>query len=198
MPTLYHAPNSRSSAIVSLIDDLEADIDIVEVSVPRHDGSGGPDPRNPHPEKKVPFLVDGPEKIRERGAIIVYLTDKYPGAGLGPLPGAPGRGAYLSWLFYYHGVMEPVILCHMADVSHPVVEASLRDLDTVMATLAGTLERQPYLLGDSYSAADLLCSSPFLWLPDLLPDQGPVTDWVARCGARPAVRRTLERDGTAG
>ncbi|GAB4536270.1 MAG: glutathione S-transferase family protein [Roseibium sp.] len=198
MPTLFHAPKSRSSAIVSLIDALDADVDIVEVSVPRQDGSGGPDPRNPHPEKKVPFLVDGDEQIRERGAIIVYLTDKYPAAGLGPLAGEPGRGAYLSWLFYYQGVMEPVIICHMAGVSHPVIEASLRGLDTMLATLSGTLERQPYLLGDSYSAADLLCSSPFMWLPDLLAGQDAIREWVERCGARPSVRRTLEQEGLAG
>ena len=198
MATLYHAPNSRSSVVVSLIDELGADVEIVEVSVPRHDGSGGPDPNNPHPEKKVPFLVDGGETVRERGAIMVYLTDKYPEAGLGPLAGEPGRGAYLSWLFYYQSVMEPVIICRMAGVSHPVIEASLRDEATMTANLVETLGRQPYLLGERFSAADLLCSSPFLWLPDLLPENEAVRDWVARCGARPSLKRTLERDGIAG
>ncbi|MCK7615996.1 glutathione S-transferase family protein [Roseibium sediminicola] len=197
MPTLYHAPNSRSSSIVTLIEELGADVEIQEVTVTRQDGSGGPDPRNPHPEKKVPYLVDGEEKIRERGAIVLYLTDKFPEAGLGPIEGQPGRGDYLSWLFYYQGIMEPVILLQFAGLSHPVLTASLRDHGTMTARLAETLETQPYLLGENYSAADLLCSSPFLWAPDLMPDNKAIRDWVARCADRPAVKRTVEREKAA-
>lgn len=197
MATLYHAPNSRSSAIVSLIDELGADIDIRQVSVTRQDGSGGPDPANPHPEGKVPFLVDGGEAIRERGAIILYLTDKYPEAGLGPIEGQPGRGDYLSWLFYYQGVMEPVIILHFAGLSHPVVHASLRDFDTMIERLTETLEKQPYLLGDTYSAVDLLCSGPFIWIPDLLPENQAISEWVSRCRERPAIRRIAEREANA-
>ncbi|WP_333828746.1 glutathione S-transferase family protein [Pararhodobacter sp.] len=198
MPTLYHSPLSRSSTIVTLIDELGADVEIREVTIPRQDGSGGPDPVNPHPEKKVPFLVDGDEILRERGAIIVYLTDKYPEAGLGPVAGAPGRGAYLSWLFYYQGVMEPVIILHWAQISHPAFDASLRDFDTMVERLAETLEHQPYLLGEHYSAADLLCCSPFLWFTDLIPENPAIRDWVKRCTGRPAIARTAKRDGAPG
>lgn len=197
MVTLYHAPNSRSSTIVTLIDELGADVDTCEVSIPRQDGGGCPDPRNPHPEKKVPFLVDGAEKVRERGAIILYLTDKYPEAGLGPIEGQPGRGDYLSWLFYYQGVMEPVILLKFAGLSHPAFTASLRDYETMITRLESVLESQPYLLGDRFSAVDLLCSSPFLWLPDLLPDNQAIRAWVDRCSQRPAVKRTFERESAA-
>lgn len=197
MPTLYHAPRSRSSAIVALVEDLGADVEIREVTIPRQDGSGGPDTANPHPEKKVPFLVDGTETVRERGAIILYLTDKYPEAGLGPIEGQPGRGAYLSWLFYYQGVMEPVLILHWAGLTHPAIEASLRDFDTMIGRLAETLEKQPYLLGDAYSAADLLCSSPFHWFPELMPENAAIRDWVKRCGERPSVRRLVEREALA-
>ncbi|MCR9280309.1 MAG: glutathione S-transferase family protein [Rhodobacteraceae bacterium] len=197
MMTLYHSPNSRSSAIVTLIEELGADVEVKEVTVRRQDGSGGPDASNPHPEKKVPYLVDGAEGIRERGAITLYLTDKFPEAGLGPIEGQPGRGEYLSWLFYYQGVMEPVIILKFAQFTHPAVEASLRDFDTMVARLAETLEKQPYLLGETYSAVDLLCSGPFLWLPDMLPDNEAIRDWVKRCSERPATVRTLERERQA-
>ena len=77
MPTLYHAPDSRSDSIVTLIDlmGIRDRIDIVAVTIPRQDGSGGRDPRNPHPEGKVPYLVDQGGHVRERGAIITWLTD---------------------------------------------------------------------------------------------------------------------------
>ncbi|TMV07378.1 glutathione S-transferase family protein [Arenibacterium halophilum] len=182
MATLYHSPHSRSDTIVTLVKMLNADIDIRGVTITRQDGSGAPDPENPHPEKKVPYLVDGAEAVRERGAIVAYLTDAYPAAKLGPLPGEAGRGAYLSWLFYYQGIMEPLLILHWTGFDHPAITASLRDLDTMAATLAKPLGSGPWLLGDRFSAADMLCSSPFAWFPDLLPDHATIQDWVKRCG----------------
>nr|WP_306417966.1 glutathione S-transferase family protein [Roseinatronobacter sp. S2] len=184
MPVLYHAPQSRSDTIATLVRMLNADIEIREVTIPRQDGTGAPDPDNPHPEKKVPYLVDGNEMLRERGAIIVYLTDTYPDAKLGPLPGEVGRGAYLSWLFYYQGVMEPIIILHWAQLSHPALTASLRDVDSMMARLTEALDAGPFLLGDRFTAADMLCSSPFHWFPDLIPDTPAVRNWVDRCAER--------------
>lgn len=196
MPTLYHAPNSRSTSILALVEEMGiADrIDVVEVTVARQDGSGGPDPRNPHPEGKVPYLTDGEDHVRERGAIVAYLTDKFPEAGLGRPVGHPQRGAFLSWLFYYQGVMEPVLVLDWAKIEHPAFHATFRDLDGVFARLSETLDGQPYLLGEDYSAIDLLLSSPFHWLPDALPAQPSIQDWVWRCADRPALKAITERE----
>ncbi len=121
MLTLYHAPKSRSSSILVLLDELGIldKIEIRRVTIPRQDGSGGRDPANPHPEGKVPYLVNGADHVRERGAIMLYLTDMFPEAGLGPLPGDPGRGQYLSWLSWYQGVLEPVAILNFFKIEHP-------------------------------------------------------------------------------
>ncbi|KKL64379.1 hypothetical protein LCGC14_2165610, partial [marine sediment metagenome] len=135
MPTLYHAPQSRSTSILVLIEEMGiADrIDIREVTVARQDGNGGRDPRNPHPEGKVPYLTDGKDHVRERGAIIAYLTDLFPGTALGRPVGHPQRGAFLSWLFYYQGVMEPVLVHGWAKIDHPILHTTFRDLEAVFA-----------------------------------------------------------------
>ena len=197
MATLFHSHNSRSSALVTLIDELGAPVEIREVTIPRMDGSGGRDPANPHPEGKVPYLIDGDEHVRERGAIILYLTDKFPEGGMGPLPGQPGRGAYLSWLSYYQGVIEPVLILDYAKLSHPAIHAAIRESATMFDRLAEALQKGPWLLGERYSAADLLCSGPFQWLPDFLPDNALIRDWVRRCAERPAAQRTQARDDAA-
>lgn len=196
MPTLYHSPNSRSTSILVLIEEMGlADrIEVHDVTIPRQDGSGGPDPRNPHPEKKVPYLTDGEDQIRERGAIIAFLTDKFPEAGLGRPVGHPQRGAFLSWLFYYQGVMEPVLVLDWAKIDHPVLHATFRDRDAVFARLSEALDSQPYLLGQEYSAVDLLLSSPFHWLPDAIPEQPAIQAWVKRCADRPALKAITERE----
>ena len=196
MLTLYHAPLSRSDAVLALIDELGiADrVEVIEVSVARRDGSGGADPRNPHPEGKVPFLVAGDDHIRERGAIVTYLTDLFPEAGLGRPVGHPERGRYLGWLYYYQGVMEPVLVHDFVGLDHPALHATFRDKNAMLARLTEALDGRPYLLGDTYSAVDLLLSSPFLWLPGAIPEGSPLADWVKRCAERPSVKAVAARE----
>ncbi|WP_305969710.1 MULTISPECIES: glutathione S-transferase family protein [unclassified Mameliella] len=196
MLKLFHAPHSRSTSIMALIEEMGiADqVEVIEVTVARGDGSGAPDPQNRHPEKKVPYLTDGTDSVRERGAIIAYLTDRFPDAGLGRPVGHPQRGAFLSWLFYYQGVMEPLLVLDWAGIDHPIVQTTFRDMKTVVARLAEALDGQPYLLGEDYSAVDLLLSSPFQWLPDAAPDNPAVTAWLDRCANRPALKMVAERE----
>lgn len=197
MLTLYHAPASRSTSVVHLLDELGVmdQVKIVEVEIPRQDGSGATDPANPHPEGKVPYLVDGEDHVRERAAVILYLTDRFPDAGLGRPVGDPQRGRYLSWLVWYQGVLEPVAILGWAGIEHPAVAASLRDYPTALARLDEALSVQPYLLGDRYSAADLLCSGPFAWFGDQMGTTPAVRDWVARCQDRPAAARRRAAEG---
>lgn len=199
MLTLYHAPNSRSSRIVTLLMALDAldRVDIRLTDIPRQDGSGARDPNNPHPEGKVPLLVtEEGEMIRESNAILLYLTDRFP-SDLAPEVGAPGRGAYLSWLFWYGNVLEPVYMHRLAGLSHPVLSASFRGMPEAVAYLAAGLDGRAFLLGDRYSVADLLIASPFLWFPEATPDVPAIRDWVARCAAQPCIARSMEFDARA-
>lgn len=196
MLTLYHAPHSRSTSILSLIEDLgiTGRVQVRTVTITRLDGSGARDPANPHPEGKVPYLVNGDDVVRERGAIVAYLTDMFPDAGLGRPVGHPQRGRYLGWLFYYQGVMEPVFMLAMMGVDNPMVARNFRSMDDVTARLAEALEVGPWLLGQDYSAVDLLLASPFVFFPDMVPDHPAIRDWVARCAARPSVQAAMRRD----
>ncbi|MDO5631677.1 MAG: glutathione S-transferase family protein [Paracoccus sp. (in: a-proteobacteria)] len=195
MLTLYHAPASRSTSVVQLLHEMAVtdQVRIEQVTIPRQDGSGQRDAANPHPEGKVPYLTDGTDHVRERAAIILYLTERFD-SPLGRPVGHPQRGAYLSWLVWYQGVFEPVTILMWAKVNHPAITNSLRDYDTALARLNEVLTHQPYLLGDDYSAADLLCAELFAWFGDQLPATPAVRAWAARCQDRDAVRlmRTIE------
>lgn len=200
MITLYHAPQSRSSRIVTLIDELGAldKVAIREVGIRRaFPPAGDRDPANPHPEGKVPLLIDGPAMIRETTAIMLYLTERFPEAGLGVPAGHLDRGRYLSWLSYYGSVVEPVVIFDRFEIEHPFLRDSYRGLHEVIASLARALENGPYLLGERFTAADLLISSTFAWYPAGLPDLPAIQDWHARCQARPSVARTMARDAAA-
>lgn len=199
MLTLYHAPNSRSSRIVRLIMELGIldQIDIRIVSVARNDGSGGADPANPHPESKVPLLVHDGVEIWESNAIMLYLTDMFPEPGLGRSIGHPDRGNYLSWLAWYGNVVEPVLVCNAAGLSHPFLDSTFRGVPEVAARLTAQLEKTPFLLGDRISAADLLVTSPFVWMPQVIPDVQVIRDWIVRCQACQSVQAIADFDQAA-
>ena len=189
MLKLIHAPMSRSSRVLWLIEEMGiADKVAVErVSIRRFDGTGARDATNPHPEGKVPVLFHDEAMIMESGAVMLYLTALFPDAGMAPMPGTAQRGPFLTWLFWYGSVMEPVLTLAAAGVEHPFMTAGIRGVAEVNARLRAALELGPWLLGDQFSAADLLCFSPYNWFQDSIPDDPLIRDWVARCNARPSV-----------
>lgn len=196
MLTLFHAPMSRSTRIVALIDEMGVrdKIDVRIVSIRRNDGPGAIDPVNPHPEGKVPVLIHDGTMITESAAIILYLTDLFPNSGMAPLPGSALRGEYLTWLFWYGSVMEPVLTLAAAGIDHPFMTANIRGVPEVTDRIAKALGDKPYLLGDTYSAADLLLHSPYAWFEDATPDIPAVRDWVLRCRSRPSAAKAMAAD----
>lgn len=196
MLTLFHSPQSRSSAIVTLVEEMGIQdwIDVREVTIPRMDGSGGRDPANPHPEGKVPALVHDGQVITERGAIILHLTSLFPDSGMAPKVGTPEWGVFAAWMAWYQGVLEPTFIMEAAGFSHPWMTAAVRDHKTAVARMRAALDKGPWIMGDTYSAADLLLHGPYVWFPDAAPDDPVVRDWIERCKARPARAKVLEDD----
>lgn len=189
MLTLFHAPHSRSGRIVTLIHEMGiADwVKIVPVNICRQDGTGDGDKANPHPEGKVPVLVDDGVVITETSAIMLYLTGMFPASGMGPQLGDAAYGPYLAWLNWYNSMMEPALICAAAGLAHPWLTATFRGPDQVTARIRAALDKGPWLLGATYSAADILVHSPYAWFTEALPDDALIRDWVARCQARPAL-----------
>lgn len=196
MLTLFHSPKSRSTAILALIEEMGIKdwIEICEVTIPRMDGSGGRDPANPHPEGKVPALVHDGQVITERGAIMLHLTSLFPDSGMAPKIGTPEWGTFAMWMAWYQGVLEPAFIMEGAGLSHPWMTAAIRDHKTAVARLRAALEHGPWIMGESFSAADILLHGPYVWFPEGTPDDPLIRDWVDRCKARPASVKVREHD----
>jgi glutathione S-transferase len=146
---------------------------------------------NPHPHGKVPVLDDDGVIVFESSAIALYLTDKFPKAGVGPLVGDKLRGPYLSWLAYYSGVAEPAFMSKFLNTPVPRGTAGWAPLEEVMEFITGTLAKGDWLLGDTFTAADVLFGSTFaLFLGNpMLPESPVLKAYVERCQARPAFAR---------
>ena len=196
MITLYHRPKTRSTRFIFLLEELEAPYEIRLVTTRSRDGSGAADPANPHPHGKVPAISDDGAVVFESPAIAVYLTDKFPQKRLGPLAGDADRGAYLSWLAYYTGVLEPSFMSKFMNVDVPRGTAGWVAVEEVMPAVLQRLARGPYLLGERFSAADVLYATTFAMFAQsaVLPKSPVIEEYVKRIVSRPAYARAMARE----
>lgn len=194
MLTLFHAPQTRSSRILWLIEELGAEVEIQYCEIAHRNGQkvGEPDPRNPHPDGKVPALINDGVLITESAAIALYLTDLHPKAGLGAPVGAPDRGVLLTWLAWAAGELEPALFGRLGGASDMQSQARY---EAAMARLMEALWAGPWLMGDRFTAADVMIGSTLAWVRHLLPDSPLFDAYLARLAARPAGGRAKSRDG---
>lgn len=197
MLTLFHAPKSRSSTVMWLLEELGVPYETRIVNIRRGDGGGGRDPANPHPHGKVPCLVHDGRRIFEIAAIALYLTDLFPEHRLGPRVGDPDRGEYLSWLAYRPGVLEPALMMRRLNVKHIQGTMGWAEAGEVEEVLNTTLSRRKYLLGDEFSAADISVGGTInLMMTFKLMSVTPVLEaYTARITRRPAFKRATDKDG---
>jgi glutathione S-transferase len=197
MITLFHRPKTRSQRFFWLFEELGAPYQVKEVNTRTRDGTGAVDPANPHPHGKVPAISDDGAVVFESPAIALYLTDKFPKAGIGPLVGDPTRGAYVSWLVYYGSVFEPALMSKFMNTAVPVGMAGWVEIEQVIEFVVKTLSAGPYLLGEKFSAADVLYSTTFaMFGPSPVMPKSPVIDaYVKRCTERPAFARAMAKEG---
>ena len=193
MLTLYHSPQTRSSRFIWLLEELGEPYEIKYVGIRRGDGSGAPDPSNPHPDRRVPALVHDGELVTESAAICLYLTDAFPKARLGPGAGEPGRADYLTWLFYYAGEVEPALIAKFTG-RVDTDEMAGRSYAQVLARFESALARGHYMLGEDFSAADVLYGSVVQWGASMLPKRDAFDAYLARLSSRPAFQRAEAKD----
>lgn len=197
MITLYHAPRSRSSRIIWLLEELGEPYKIEITSIVYGNGQGGPAPdsyKRIHPLKKVPAISDDGKVVYESAGIILYLTDAYPKNGVGPQVGDAKRADYVKWLFFYTGILEPASTARFRgwDKEQPTGFGKFEDIE---AEIARTLEQGPYMLGEKFSGADILMGSAAQFFKgSLFPARKVYDDYIARLTARPAYVRAQARE----
>lgn len=195
--TLYHASPSRSSVTLWMLEEIGEPYDIKLLRLSEGDNLK-PDFLAINPMGKVPTLIHDGVTITEGAAICTYLADAFPKANLNVPAGDPRRGPYLKWLFFGPSCIEPAII----DRAAPRKEEPRRQMlgygsfDVVMDTVARAVSKGPYLLGDQFTAADVVIGSALRWgtLFKLIPERKEFMDYVARFADRPALKRSMEKD----
>lgn len=198
MLTLFHAPYSRSSRIIWMLEEIGVPYEIRPVSIYRPmTDEGVPDASNPHPDKRVPALDHDGVLLAESQAIALYLADAFPDAKLAPTANDHRRGDYLTWMAWYVAEMEPALFAGMSGELASSTEKQ-RGYDAVLDRLHNALAYGDYIMGDTFCAADILIGSALTFARDAFPEDLMLDAYVARCRQRHAAVRALALDNSVG
>jgi glutathione S-transferase len=201
MLILYHAIPSRSSIVRWMLEEVGEPYEVRLLNLQAGE-QRAPAYLALNPMGKVPTLDHDGIIVTEAAAICAYLADAFPAAGLNVAIGDRRRGAYLKWLFFGPSCVEPAI----TDRAYPRKEEARGstlghgDFDTVMDVLAKGVAPGPYLLGEQFTAADVVIGSGLRWgtMFKLIPERPEFAAYIDRLNTRPALKRAQEKDAAMG
>ena len=185
-----------------MLHELGLDYDTRAI-LPRSAEMDDPELRGFTQRRKVPFFEDGEVKIGESGAITFYLADRYRDrAQLAPDPGTAARAAFEELAFFVLMELDATALYvlrrheGLPDVygNAPDECAAARGY---FERMVGEIERRladgrPHLLGDAFSAADVLLTSCLAWAQFVaIPLAAPLVAYRDRVAARPAFEAAM-------
>ena len=195
--TLYHAVPSRSSIARWMLEEVGQPYEVRLLDLKAGE-QRRPDYLATNPMGKVPALDHDGVVVTEAAAICCYLADAFPQAGLNVPVGDRQRGPYLKWLFFGPGCIEPAVTDKAFKRAQEPPRGTLGygDYDTVMDVLAAALRTGPHLLGERFTAADVVIGSTLRWgmAFKLIPERTEFTAYTGRLAQRPAARRAAELD----
>jgi glutathione S-transferase len=191
---LYYTAHTRSVRPRWLLEELA-----VPYSLRLVDLFGGE--RNPiHPLGSVPAVRINGETLIESGAICHWLADRFPEKNLAPATTDPRRASYEQWMFFVPATLEPPafdVLMHTQILPEKkrveaIVPYATGRYHRVLKMLAKELDHDGYLIGEQFTAADIMMTTTLSWLPELLEEHPPLLAYTQRTTARPAYKRAIE------
>ncbi len=194
--TLYHAPRTRAFTALWLLEELGQPFEVHSFDM----ASGyhrSPEYLALNPMGKVPMLMDGDTPVSEMGAIALYLLERFPGSGLAPAVGDPKRAEFLRWMFFVPGIVEPALAQKFFGWQPPRASVAWGSYDLMIEVAEKGLESGPWLLGDTFSAADVVVGAALRFgvLFGAI-DSPAIKAYVERATARPAFERAMAREAS--
>ena len=189
----FHNPHSRASMTRALLEELGAEYEQCVIDFRRNEQLS-PEYLAINPMGKVPAIRHDGVVVTETVAIFIYLADLFGAAGLAPALDDPDRGPYLRWLVFYAACFEPAIGDRaMKREPAPRAQSPYADYDTTLAAIRQALQPGPWLLGERFSAADVLWGNALRFVTGFkVVEATPViADYIERVMARPAEQRAL-------
>jgi glutathione S-transferase len=191
MIQLYWAPRTRSFSSLWLMEETGQPYERVLVDLSKG-AQKAPEYLAVNPMGKVPALKDGEATLAEAAAICAYVAERYPEAKLAPSLSDPLRAKYLYWLFFAPSCIEPAMVQVATKIEMSSVSAGWGDAQRVFDVLDAALAKGPWILGETFSAADIAIGSGLNFavrLFKMVPSRSSFERYIDACAARPAFQR---------
>jgi glutathione S-transferase len=194
--TLFHCPQTRSSGVLALLEELGAPYTLRVLNMKAGEQRKA-EYLAVNPMGKVPAILHGDVLVTEQVAIGIYLADLFPEAGITPAIDNDLRGPYLRWYVFYAACFEPALVDKsLKREAGPAAMVPYGDPATTINTLVAQLSKGPWLLGEKFTAPDVLWGTALSWMTKfgLVEASGPVHSYVERWNSRPSVKRVADID----
>lgn len=191
---LFWAPQTRSTRAIWMLEETGVDYEMELVDIRATDRQDSREFLAASPMGKVPAIVDGDAVMAESAAICIYLADRYGKGNLAPAVDDALRGKFLYWTMYTPAVIEPAMSERFNKTEPNRARSGWGDFDLMIQTFDEALADKDWILGDRFSAADVMLGSSavFLRMFDMLPDTSNIGHYADRCLARPAYQKATE------
>ena len=152
-----------------------------------------------NPMGKVPAIKHGDVVVTEAAAICAYLADAFAAKGLAPPVGDKRRGTYYRWLFFGAGPIEQATSVRSLGVEIQPEQKRMMgfgDMTDTLNAMEGAIAGGDYILGDTFSAADVYFGSQIGWGLQFgsIEKRPAFVAYDERLRGRPAYRRASEID----
>ena len=207
MLTLYWSPRAASEAAMAALNEVGAEYRAEKIDMKAGEHKS-PEYIKINPNGLVPALKLGDGRVMfETAAMVLYLADRYPDAGLAPAGDDPDRAHYYQWLLFLADTIQAAYKRYywphrfitdegdLENMKPRIREQTVHDLLGHWAIVEENLAGRQWMLGDDFSAADIYMLMLAHWFR-------PVDDLFARCpnvarvaentAVRPAVRKARE------
>jgi glutathione S-transferase len=199
---IYHAPRTRSIRVIWLCEELGIPHEVVPIDFsPAYRAS--PEYRRLNPVGKVPAISIGDFTMFESAAIVEYLLELHGNGRLRPAPGTEQSAAYLQWGWFAEATFARPLgdIAQHTRIKPPeqripaVVEDARARALLCLDALEPHLQRSAYLVGDDFTAADIIMGYTLLlarWGEVLTGSNYPtVNAYLDRLMQRPALVKAL-------
>ena len=197
---VHHIPNTRSTRIVWLLEELGLDYDVQKYEL-KPASLRTEEYTKIHPMNRVPSIEDGDVSMFESGAIVQYILAKHGNGQLAPTVDAPNFHKYLQWFHYCEGMLMPpvntivvqTILLPEERRDASVLAQATKLLTRMLTAVENELEGQDYIAGD-FSGADIMSGHACIVAQRLgadVSDKPNVSAYIERLKGRDAYQRAI-------
>ena len=199
MLTVHHLGRSQSDRIVWVCEELGIPYEL-KVYAREATGAAPPQYKALHTLGAAPVIQDGDLTMAESGAIVEYLCRKYGKGRLLVDFGAPNYADFVYWFHFANATFMPsflMVIFAPADAGAERAKLIRHRMERCFELIERRLEKQPYLAGAEFTAADLMNLFPLttmrLFVPYDLSKSPHTLAYLQRIAARPALKRTRQK-----